>query len=67
MTKRKPSWSLWLTWIAIYTAMDILFQKFYAHHLTWSTAFRSLNESTVPATFTWLFALLRWHRKDSAT
>jgi hypothetical protein len=53
-------------WTMIYTAMDLVFQKFYYGALNWRHGWSALEESAFAAGATWLFALLRWHKADSA-
>jgi hypothetical protein len=51
--KSKPSWRFFLTWLAIYTLLDILLAAILHSHFAWAD---------LPGALTSFFALFRWYK-----
>ena len=62
--KNKPSWGLWLTLLAAYTALDMVFEALLHSGVAWSQLPGAVEDSIIGATATWLFALWKWHKAD---
>jgi hypothetical protein len=52
--KSKPSWRFFLTWLAIYTLLDILLAAILHSHFAWA--------DLPGAIVTSFFALFRWYK-----
>jgi len=63
--KSKPSWPLFLLWLAFYTALDFLIA--YAMHGAFlrSDINDALEGALAAAAITWGLALYRWHKSDA--
>jgi len=60
--KTKPSGRFFLTWLAVYTVLDILLQALLHNHLAWNQLPGALEGALLGATLTWFFALFRWYK-----
>jgi hypothetical protein len=56
--KSKPSWRFFLTWLAIYTLLDILLAAILHSHFAWA----DLPGAIEGAALTSFFALFRWYK-----
>jgi hypothetical protein len=60
--KSKPSWRFFLTWLLVYTILDVLLAAFLHGHLTWSQLPGAIEGAILGAAVTWFFALFRWYK-----
>ena len=60
--KDKPSWRFFLTWLAVYTILDILLEFLLHDHLAWNQLPGAIEGAILGATLTWFFALFRWYK-----
>jgi len=60
--KSKPSLRFFLTWLAIYTALDIPLEALLHHQLAWNQLPSAIEGAILGATLTWFFALFRWYK-----
>jgi hypothetical protein len=67
MFRAKPSWLLWLLWFAAYFVLEIPFFIVVYHRFTLADVRPALKDAAIGATLTWLIALYRWYRADSAS
>ena len=62
--KTKPSWRFFLTWLAVYTALDILLDALLHGHFAWNQLPGAIEGAILGATLTWFFALFRWYKQQ---
>ena len=67
MLRAKPAWLFWFLWLVAYFILDVAFGLIVHHAFTWVNVPGALKDSAIGATVTWLIALYRWYKADSAT
>jgi hypothetical protein len=60
--KNKPSWGFFLSWLIVYTLLDILIEAFLHGHLEWGELPGAVEGAILGASLTWFFALFRWYK-----
>jgi hypothetical protein len=60
--KSKPSWRFFLTWLAIYTLLDILLAAILHSHFAWADLPGAIEGAILGAALTSFFALFRWYK-----
>jgi hypothetical protein len=60
--KDKPSWRFFLTWLAVYTILDILLEALLHGHPAWNQLPGAIEGAIFGATLTWFFGLFRWYK-----
>jgi hypothetical protein len=62
IVKEKPSWGFFLTWLIVYTILDMILEVVLHGHLAWSQLPGAIEGAILGATLTWFFALFRWYK-----
>lgn len=60
--KNKPSWIFFLTWLIVYTLLDMVLEAFLHSKFAWSQVPGAIEGAVFGAALTWFFALFRWYK-----
>jgi hypothetical protein len=64
--KEKPGWPRWIAWFVIYTVVDFGIARLWHGAFLRSDVNDALEGAMAAATMSWLIALYKWHKADSA-